>query len=155
MWVDGLPVNMPTHGHGRGYSDLNFRIAPPVERLDYRKGPYYASVGDFAGAGSADLRYARTLHSPVAEFTVGEYGRVGGYGAESLRLGQGELPAGMEYGEYDGPCALRQAVQRISGVVKYSDGDERAACSAERTHRSFWRARSRRRRGHPPLQPVG
>ncbi len=23
-WVDGMPVNMPTHAHGQGYSDLNF-----------------------------------------------------------------------------------------------------------------------------------
>jgi len=124
VWVDGLPVNMPTHGHGQGYADLNFLLAPLVESLDYRKGPYYASVGDFATAGSADFRYARSLPAPVAEFTVGEYDRVEGYGAGSLRLGQGDLLAGVQYGEYDGPWALRQAIQRISGLVKYSDGDE-------------------------------
>ena len=25
-WVDGMPVNMPTHAHGQGYTDLNFLI---------------------------------------------------------------------------------------------------------------------------------
>ena len=25
-FVDGMPVNMPTHGHGQGYTDLNFLI---------------------------------------------------------------------------------------------------------------------------------
>jgi hypothetical protein len=123
VWVDGLPVNMPTHGHGQGYADLNFLIAPLVESLDYRKGPYYASVGDFATAGSADFRYARSLPSPVAEFTVGEYDRVEGYGAGSHRLGSGDVLAAVQYGEYDGPWALRQAIQRLSGLVKYSDGD--------------------------------
>ena len=24
--VDGMPVNMPTHGHGQGYADINFMI---------------------------------------------------------------------------------------------------------------------------------
>jgi hypothetical protein len=36
--VSGMPVNMPTHGHGQGYSDLNFLIPELVERIDYRKG---------------------------------------------------------------------------------------------------------------------
>ena len=40
--VDGMPVNMPTHGHGQGYTDLNFLIPELVERIDYRKGPYFA-----------------------------------------------------------------------------------------------------------------
>ena len=24
--IDGMPVNMPTHGHGQGYADINFMI---------------------------------------------------------------------------------------------------------------------------------
>src|SRR5690606_739865 len=36
-WVDGMPVNLPTHGHGQGYTDLNFVIPELVERLEYRK----------------------------------------------------------------------------------------------------------------------
>ena len=43
-WVDGMPVNLPTHGHGQGYTDLNFLIPELVERLEYRKGAYYAEV---------------------------------------------------------------------------------------------------------------
>src|SRR6476620_9888013 len=38
--VNGLPVNMPSHGHGQGYSDLNFLIPELVDRIEYRKGPY-------------------------------------------------------------------------------------------------------------------
>jgi hypothetical protein len=141
VWVDGLPVNMPTHGHGQGYADLNFLIAPLVESLEYRKGPYYASVGDFATAGSADFHYARSLPAAVAEFTVGEYDRIEGYGAGSLRLGQGDLLAGVQYGEYDGPWALRQAIQRISGLVKYSDGDEVAGSTlAVMLYDNKWRS---------------
>src|SRR6187551_693451 len=36
--VEGLPVNMPTHAHGQGYSDINFMIPELVERIEYRKG---------------------------------------------------------------------------------------------------------------------
>ena len=45
--VDGMPVNMPTHGHGQGYTDINFLIPEMIDDVYYRKGPYYAGVGDF------------------------------------------------------------------------------------------------------------
>ena len=51
--VGGMPVNMPSHGHGQGYSDLNFLLPELVDRIAYRKGPYFAQNGDFASAGSA------------------------------------------------------------------------------------------------------
>ena len=57
--VNGLPVNMPSHGHGQGYSDLNFLIPELVDRIAYRKGPYFARNGNFAAAGSADIVEAR------------------------------------------------------------------------------------------------
>ena len=46
--VDGMPVNMPTHGHGQGYADLNFLIPELVSGVKYRKGPYFAEGGDFS-----------------------------------------------------------------------------------------------------------
>ena len=48
-----MPVNMRTHGHGQGYADLNFLIPELVESMLIRKGPYWASEGDFASAGIA------------------------------------------------------------------------------------------------------
>lgn len=53
--VDGMPVNMRSHGHGQGYSDLNFLIPELVEHIRYRKGNYQAQDGDFANAGAADF----------------------------------------------------------------------------------------------------
>jgi hypothetical protein len=50
--VDDMPVNMPTHAHGQGYSDLNFLIPELVGDLHFKKGPYYADEGDFATAGA-------------------------------------------------------------------------------------------------------
>src|SRR5262249_52019209 len=62
--VDGVPVNMPTHAHGQGYSDLNFLIPELIERIDYRKGVYYAEDGDFSAAGSAEIHYRQRLDAP-------------------------------------------------------------------------------------------
>ncbi|HSW15758.1 MAG TPA: TonB-dependent receptor plug domain-containing protein, partial [Ramlibacter sp.] len=45
-FVDGVPVNLPTHAHGQGYTDLNFLIPELVDSVHYRKGPYYAQEGD-------------------------------------------------------------------------------------------------------------
>lgn len=59
--VAGMPVNFPTHGHGQGYTDLNFLIPELISRIDYRKGPYYAEAGDFSAAGTAHIDYAETL----------------------------------------------------------------------------------------------
>ena len=57
MTINGVPVNMPSHAHGQGYSDMNFLIPELVQRVEYKKGPYFASEGDFSSAGSAHLMY--------------------------------------------------------------------------------------------------
>ena len=50
-FVDDVPINLPTHAHGQGYTDLNWLIPETVSGLEVRKGPYFADVGDFASAG--------------------------------------------------------------------------------------------------------
>ena len=72
--VDGVPVNMPTHGHGQGYSDLNFLIPEIVERDHYKKGAYYADEGDFSAAGAADMEMASSLPEGIIQVTGGSYG---------------------------------------------------------------------------------
>ena len=47
-YVDGIPVNMPSHGHGQGYADLHFLIPEVVQHMDIAKGPYFAQNGDFS-----------------------------------------------------------------------------------------------------------
>lgn len=64
--VAHMPVNMPTHAHGQGYSDLNFMIPELVSRISYKKGPYFAEEGDFASAGACDIHYATKLKQGIA-----------------------------------------------------------------------------------------
>jgi outer membrane receptor protein involved in Fe transport len=75
-WVDGMPVNMPTHAHGQGYTDMNFVIPELVERLEHRKGGYYAEVSDFSAAGSAELATFRRLDEGLVKVGAGEDGYV-------------------------------------------------------------------------------
>src|SRR5262245_6867951 len=56
--VAGMPVNMPSHGHGQGYSDQSFLIPELVSGVQYSKGPYFADQGDFSSAGAANVNYA-------------------------------------------------------------------------------------------------
>ena len=57
MTVAGVPVNMPTHAHSQGYSDLNFLIPELVAGVQFSKGPYFADQGDFATAGSSNIKH--------------------------------------------------------------------------------------------------
>ena len=63
--VDGIPVNMHTHGHGQGYTDINFVIPELLDRIEYKKGTYYADEGNFSAAGAVDLKYRNSLDDTV------------------------------------------------------------------------------------------
>jgi outer membrane cobalamin receptor len=41
-YIDGVQMNLRSHGHGQGYLDLNGLIPEIVAREDFRKGPYRA-----------------------------------------------------------------------------------------------------------------
>lgn len=73
-FVDGMPVNLRSHGHGQGYTDLGFLIPELVDSLRYRKGPYAAEVGDFSSAGSAELSLLRRATGTRVQLAAGEYG---------------------------------------------------------------------------------
>ena len=122
--VDGLPVNMRTHGHGQGYADINFMIPELIGSLEYRKGPYYADVGDFGAAGSAKLRYVDELPAPMARVTVGEYGYRSALLAASPQLAGGTLLLGGEVTHYDGAYDLKQDAEIYKGIARYNRGTE-------------------------------
>jgi outer membrane receptor protein involved in Fe transport len=121
-FVDGMPVNMPTHAHGQGYSDLNWLIPELVDRIRYRKGPYYAEEGDFSSAGSARIGLFDALPNGIASATLGEhrYGRA--LIANSNRVGDGELLYALEAAHNDGPWDHPEKFHRLNGVLRYSFG---------------------------------
>jgi outer membrane receptor protein involved in Fe transport len=118
--VDGVPVNMPTHGHGQGYTDINFVIPELVQSIEYRKGTYYAETGNFSAAGAVDMRYRRTLEGPLAVVEAGEDSYARGLLAAAPRIGEGTLLMGLEYAHIDGPWLLEENYLKRNGVVRYS-----------------------------------
>lgn len=74
LFVDGIPINHVSHGHGQGYTDLQWVIPELVERLEIRKGPYFAEYGDFATAGAADLRLGAPSTGSSFSLGGGTYG---------------------------------------------------------------------------------
>lgn len=129
-FVDGVPINMRSHGHGQGYLDFNFLIPEAVERIDFRKGPYFADVGDFSAAGTAAFKTAETLR-PFAELQVGEFGFVRGVAGGSTELGGGDLLIVGDAQVYDGPWVLEEDLERFAGLVKYSFGGESSRFSLQ------------------------
>jgi outer membrane receptor protein involved in Fe transport len=129
--VDGMPVNMPSHGHGQGYSDLNFLIPELVDRIEYRKGPYFARNGDFAAAGSADIAYRQTLDEGFAALTLGQRQFQRFVAAASAVLGGGaRLLGALEVQHNDGPWTLPERLRKSSGVLTLSDGTRTEGWSA-------------------------
>jgi outer membrane receptor protein involved in Fe transport len=139
--VDGIPVNMPTHGHGQGYSDLNFLIPEFVDEIEYRKGTYYAEEGNFSAAGSADIRYRRSLERPFVQLAGGENGFRRGVAGASPTVAGGDLLLGVEYFENDGPWTLKEGFRKIGGLAKFTrGGDERGFAVTAMGYDGRWRS---------------
>ena len=71
--VDGMPLNMVSHAHGQGFSDLHFLIPELVTSLEYGKGPYYADHGDFTTAGYLAFRTADILEKSEVRIEAGGF----------------------------------------------------------------------------------
>ena len=121
--VDGLPVNMPTHAHGQGYSDINFLIPELVDRIEYKKGTYYADEGNFSAAGAVDVTYARRLERSLALLGGGEEGYRRALLAFSPQAAGGDLLIGLDYQHNDGPWDLKEGFRKVNGLLKYTHGD--------------------------------
>ena len=122
--VDDMPVNMPTHAHGQGYSDLNFLIPELAGDLHYKKGPYYADEGDFATAGTARIGLVSEVPSS-ATLGYGEDGYRRALLMGSTALAGGTLLAAGEVYHNDGPFDVPDDYHRLNGVLRYHHGDDR------------------------------
>ena len=123
-YIDGMPVNLPSHGHGQGYTDINFMIPELIESLDYRKGPYHVQQGNFASAGSVNLHSRTQLEHNLAKLTLGEFGYQRLLLAGDTRLSEDEsLLLAVEGSRYDGPWQGEQQQQKYSALSTYLSGN--------------------------------
>jgi outer membrane receptor protein involved in Fe transport len=122
IFVDGMPVNEPTHAHGQGYSDVNFLIPDLATDISYTKGTYYADEGDFASVGSVHINYLDTI-AAQASVTAGTLGFQRVFTADSTQLGAGNLLGAVELQHYDGPWVHADDQRKVNTVLRYSEGD--------------------------------
>ena len=122
IWVDDVPINMRTHAHGQGYSDLNWLMPETVNSLDVRKGPYFADEGDFGSAGNLHIGLIDSVPKGVAEITAGSFGYARLFGMDSARLGDGTLLIAGEAGTYNGPWANPDDMRKLNSLVRYTQG---------------------------------
>jgi outer membrane receptor protein involved in Fe transport len=122
--VDEMPVNMVSHAHGQGYADLHFVIPEMVERVDFQKGVYDASVGNFGTAGAVKFHLADAISSSFLKFEGGEFGTARGVSAVDL-LGEKMKSRGQSAylaGEYlfsNGYFESPQDFTRANFLAKY------------------------------------
>lgn len=120
-WVDGMPINMRTHGHGQGYTDVNFLIEELVDRVEFVKGPVDARIGDFSSAGGALMSTTRGLDDGLLKATIGQFGFRRALAANSIALGSGKLTAGAETRLYRGPWDdIDEDLEAYKGLVRYA-----------------------------------
>lgn len=122
--IDGMPLNLPTHAHGEGYSDMNTVIPEFVQRVDFQKGPYYADVGNYGSAGSADVVFFKTLPQNFFKVEGGMYGYGRAVFGASRKAGTGNLLYGGELYHDDGPWTHPDNYYKFNGLLTYSQGGE-------------------------------
>ncbi|MEX2132181.1 MAG: Plug domain-containing protein, partial [Pseudohongiellaceae bacterium] len=118
-FVDGMPLNLRSHGHGQGYMDLNGLMPETVERIEYRKGPYYADLGDFSLAGASFINTIDALEQDFVSTELGQYGWKRVAGGLTRRLGSGDLTMVAEAKTYDGPWEHEEGLSHQSLWSKY------------------------------------
>ena len=122
-WLDGMPVNMRTHAHGQGYTDINFVIPELINDVVYMKGPVYASEGDFSSTGAAHMEYAKTLDHDTAQVTAGSFNYERALFMAAPKLSpSSNLLAALELDHYDGPWQNPEGLHKISAVLGYNHG---------------------------------
>jgi len=130
-FIDDMPINRPSNAHGQGYSDVNFFIPEVAAGLDFTKGPYYASVGDFGAVASTHVKLANEIPNQIA-IEGGTLGRYDVFGGGTARFGDDDhdrLLAGQAVpnkahraGEERVHAAVEQGFVLIAGMGPDQDG---------------------------------
>ena len=124
-WIDGMPVNMRSHGHGQGYTDINFLMPEIIEEMSFVKGPYHSEIGDFSSAGGVHIQTIDQLDKKSIKIGLGENGfnRILAMGSKKI---ESEVITGaLELQGYDGPWIdITEDVNKVNGFFKFARNNE-------------------------------
>lgn len=120
--VDGMPVNMVSHAHGQGYSDLHFLIPETIQKINFGKGPYYANQGDFNTAGYVEFKTKSTLQKSQLNIGIGQFNTFRTLGMFNVFENKSNENAyvTIEYLATDGFVESPQNFSRINVFTKYN-----------------------------------
>jgi hypothetical protein len=138
--IDDMPLNLPSHAHGEGYSDMNTVIPEFVKRVNFQKGPYYANVGNFGSAASANVEYFKTLPQNFVQVEGGKFGYGRAVFGVSQKLGKGNWLYGGEAYHDNGPWTTHEDnFYKYNGLLTYSQGgDDTGFSITGRAYRGTW-----------------
>jgi outer membrane receptor protein involved in Fe transport len=131
IYADGVPVNMPSHGHGQGYADTHFLIPETIDSVDVHKGPYSARFGDFYTAGAMELKTIDKVDGPTLWISGGvplagpkaleQYNRrIVGMASPELRDATTDKSlVAVEIGDTDGPFENPQHFRQGNALAKW------------------------------------
>jgi outer membrane receptor protein involved in Fe transport len=132
--IDGMPLNFRSHGHGQGYTDINFLIPETVARINFVKGPYHAELGDFSSAGGVEIEITNVFNNQLA-WTLGENGFHRGLAMGSFANGSTRLSGALEVQRYDGAWTdVDEDVKKLNGLITLSGGDDATQWQASVMH---------------------
>ncbi len=141
LWLDGMPLNMPTHGHGQGYADANFIIPELISFVESTKGPYYANQGDFSTVGSIHVQYKDQVPEGLFSTTVGSFDYARQLAIKSTPLAGGNVLSAIELGTYNGPWTVPDQAHKINGVLRWTQGThENGASITAMAYANRWHA---------------
>jgi len=119
VFVDGMPMNLRSHGHGQGYLDVNGLIPETVDRIDYRKGPYRADMGDFSMAGTSHIHTINQLDDNFVSLESGQNGWKRMAGGMSQEAAGGTFTLVGEYKQNDGSWQKAEDLNHLALWSKY------------------------------------
>ncbi len=121
-FVDDVPLNLPSHAHAQGYTDLNFLINEAIERIEFQKGPYAPQVGDFGTAGAANVIVKRDFARPQLSYEFGPFAGHRGLALGSLGSADRRVTYGLDVSHADGPNVVPDDFRRIKAMLRQTVG---------------------------------
>lgn len=121
--IEGTPLNLRSHGHGQGYADATILIPELIESIDFRKGPYFADLGDFSLAGAARINYYQKLPTNIASTSIGEFGYRRLLLAGSTTLDSRNFLYAIEGIKDDGPFKTSEDFKKLNTVFRWGTGN--------------------------------
>ncbi|MGJ8759349.1 MAG: TonB-dependent receptor [Polaribacter sp.] len=120
--IDGMPINMVSHAHGQGYSDLHFVIPETIQKIDFGKGPYYANQGDFNTAGYVNFDTKTAIDKSMISVGYGDFNSLRTVGMFNLleNSKNNDAYVAVEYIEFDGAYESPQNFNRLNLFAKYN-----------------------------------